>query len=450
MSSRGRADVTIVGLGYVGLVLAVVLARSGLRVVGIETNADVRADVRSRRSPFAEPNLAQALRAIPEDMLTVEERLRGTAAASVVICVGTAVDPVSRKPRIADLVDAVDAISDHLEPDTLVVVRSTVPVGTCRRVVLPRLRREPRAPLLAHCPERTIQGRALEELVSLPQIIGGLDRPSEARARDLFSNVASDHVTVSSLEAAEMIKLICNAHTDLIYGFGNEVAIMAEVLGLDADELIAAANQRYPRPDLSRPGFVGGSCLTKDPYLLLHAAEEAGYTPPLVASARRVNESVPSRTVERLVAALEATGRSLDTARILVCGMAYKGRPATDDVRGAASATVASLLAGRVALLAGHDFEVSSARTASLGFEPVGLAEGLEGADALLLLVDHPAYADLDAETLCRRMRVPAVVIDVWGLLKDRLEDAEGITYHRLGRGRLADRPSRPGRGGSA
>jgi UDP-N-acetyl-D-mannosaminuronic acid dehydrogenase len=446
VSDREGHDVTVVGLGYVGLVLAVVLARSGLRVLGIETDPGVRAAVRARRPPFAEPDLEDALRALPPDALTVAERPSGAPAPNVVICVGTAFDPASGKPRISDLVNAVDAVSDHVADDTLVVVRSTVPVGTCRRVVLPRLRPRQDEPLLAHCPERTIQGRALAELASLPQIVGGLDGRSTARARDLFSHVAGDQVTVSSLEAAEMIKLICNAHTDLIYGFGNEVALMAEALGLDAGEMIAAANLRYPRPDLSRPGYVGGSCLTKDPYLLIHAAAEAGYAPPMVAAARQVNESVPRLAVERLLTALRAAGRSPDAAKVLVCGMAYKGRPATDDVRGAASVTVASLLADRVAVLAGHDFEVADARTAALGFQPVALAEGLEDADALLLLVDHPGYADLDAETLRRCMRLPAVVLDTWGLLEHRLRDAEGIAYHRLGRGEPAERAGLAGR----
>jgi UDP-N-acetyl-D-mannosaminuronic acid dehydrogenase len=428
--------VAVVGLGYVGLPLAVSMARAGIEVLGVDTDPAVRHAVDRREPPFEEPGLAEALRAVPRDRLTVAGALPERPPSAVVLCVGTPVGPEANQPDLRQLNAAVAGVAARIAEDTLVVIRSTVPVGTCRRHVLPALRSAVAAPLLACCPERTIQGRAMAELGSLPQIVGGLDNRSRARADQLFAAVCADRVPVSSLEAAEMTKLACNAHTDLIYGFGNELAITAAALGLDAWEIIEAANLRYPRPDISLPGYVGGSCLTKDPYLLLDSADRVGRRMPMVAAARTVNEGVPYAVVDGFRAAL---ARHADVpaakAKVLVCGMAYKGRPATDDVRGAASSVVAALLGPTVNTLAGHDFLVSQRRTKELGYQPVDLDEGLREADGVILLTDHPGYGELDPEVIRSRMRGGRVVFDVWGVARHRLDGVPDIAYVRYGRG---------------
>ncbi len=427
--------VAVVGLGYVGLPLAVSFATAGCRVTGVEASPAVRDAIGDRQAPFFEPGLDAALAALPEGRLTAVAELPGEPADTVVVCVGTPADPVTGEPDLTNLAAAIDAIAPRIDSHTLVVIRSTVPVGACRRLVLPRLRRFHPEPLLAFCPERMIQGKALAEMSTLPQIIGGLDERSAARAASLHTVLGSDQITVSSLEAAEMIKLICNAHTDVIYGFGNEVALMATALGLDADELIRSANLRYPRPDLARPGFVGGSCLTKDPYLLLHSAEAAGYRPPLVRAARQLNEAVPDRLSERLLEELAQVGVQPEKANVLVCGIAYKGRPETDDVRGSAAVRVAELLQGEVATLTGHDFKVPPERIVAMGYQPVTLEEGLTVADAVLVLNDHPGYLDVAAGLLPAPPAGPRLLVDMWGLLAGAPVGEPGRRYVRFGRG---------------
>ncbi|MET7399558.1 nucleotide sugar dehydrogenase [Dactylosporangium sp. NPDC005572] len=422
-----RYDVAVVGLGYVGLPLAGLFAAAGVRALGVDTDPAARAAAARGEPGFFEPGLPGLL---TRSGLELAGALPAQPPAAVVICVGTPVDAETRTPDLRQLVAATEHVAAHLGPDTLVVVRSTVPVGTCRTVVLPILRRAVDQPLLAFCPERTIQGRAVAEIQQLPQVIGGLDERSLERARELLAPLTADQVTVSSLEAAELVKLACNAHTDLIYGFGNELATIAEHLGLDAHEVIRGANLRYPRPDLARPGFVGGSCLTKDPYLLAHSARAAGYEPPMVAASRAVNEAVPVRAARRVLAALAGRATPVAECTVLVCGVAYKGRPETDDVRGAASVTIARELGPWVGRLLGHDPLVPAARIAAAGLEPVALADGLRSADALVVLTDHPAYAGLTADVV----RAP-VVFDMWSVLADRLRDAPGVVYLELGRG---------------
>ncbi|GHJ06954.1 UDP-N-acetyl-D-mannosaminuronic acid dehydrogenase [Micromonospora humidisoli] len=439
--TRAPADgpggpVAVIGLGYVGLTLAVSLAQAGVPVVGVEADAGTRAALRAGTPTLFEPGVDELLRSLPADRLTITDTLDGVTPAAVVICVGTPLDDGTGRPDLRHFTLAAQTAAAAATADTLVVVRSTVPVGTTRRTLLPLLRERVDEPLLACCPERTIQGRALAELASLPQVVGGLDDRSADRARRLFARLTPEQVVTADLETAELVKLACNAHTDLLYGFGNELAMIAEAVGVDATEVIAAANRGYPRPDLARPGFVGGSCLTKDPYLLVYSAGTAGYHPPLVAAARAVNEQVPHLVTERVLKALAATGRAPADAKVLVCGMAYKGRPETDDVRGSAATVVADVLRERVRLLAGHDYLVPDDVTARLGYAPASLADGLADADVLVLLVDHPRYrADLDAALLRRSMNRPALVVDVWGDLASALSGAADVDYRRLGRG---------------
>jgi UDP-N-acetyl-D-mannosaminuronic acid dehydrogenase len=436
LSQPAPGRVAVIGLGYVGLTLGVSLAAAGFAVTGVEANPQAREALAARRPTFFEPGVGELLQSLPPDRFQVTEALSGAAPDAVVICVGTPFDRDASGPDLRHLEDAAAAVAGHISENTLVVVRSTVPVGTTRKLVYPMLRARLGQPMLAFCPERTIQGQALAELAALPQVIGGLDDRSVRRARELFARVAPDQVVVSSLETAEMVKLVCNAHTDLIYGFGNEVALMADALGVPGNEVITAANLRYPRPDLCRPGFVGGSCLTKDPYLLMHTVREAGYHPQLVAGARRLNEQIPHLVVDQVLKSLARAGRPLATAKVLVCGIAYKGRPETDDVRGAASLPVGQALRGRVGALAGQDFMVDDARIAAAGFTPASLADGMNGTDALILLVDHPRYRDeIVPATIRSRMRVPAVVFDMWGELSDALTGAADVDYLRWGRG---------------
>ncbi len=430
--------IAVVGLGYIGLPLALALAAEGHRVIGVDTDPAVRRAVEDGSPLFHEPGVAEALAATPATSFTVSDRLPDVPPQAVVICVGTAVTPDTKQPDLCHLRAAAAHVADHLADDTLVVVRSTVSVGTCRDTVLPLLAAKVDQPLLAFCPERTIQGVALREIRSLPQVIGGIDPRSTRRARDLLAALCPDQVEVSSIEAAEMVKLVCNAHTDLIYGFGNEIALLAEGVGLDAHEVIAAANMRYPRPDLSRPGFVGGSCLVKDPYLLMEAGRAGGHPAPMVAAARAVNESVPHHAVGRVVAELAERGTPLAEATVTVCGVAYKGRPETDDVRGSAAIEVAKALRGRVRSLRAHDFVVDDARIASLGYEPTGLDDGLADADAVIVLTDHPGYRDLTADRLLAAAAKHPVVFDMWGIAGTELSgpaEQDELTYLRLGRG---------------
>ncbi|MEU1072875.1 MULTISPECIES: nucleotide sugar dehydrogenase [unclassified Streptomyces] len=412
-------DVCVVGMGYVGVTLAAALLSTGKRVLGYESDPAVAGTLAQGRLQLAEPGVAELIaRGAGDGTLAVTADISGHRLPPVVvICVGTPITPGGTTPELGHLSAAAEAVAAGADENTLVIVRSTVPVGTTRELVLPALARRIPEPLLAFCPERTIQGQALTELLSLPQIVGGLDEEATKLAAGFFTTISGRVVPVSSLEAAELVKLVNNCHTDLIYGFGNEIALMAEKLGLDAMEVINSANADYPRPDLSKPGFVGGSCLTKDPYLLNHSLARHGHTPRMVMAARTLNESLPQQVGERVLDALRRAGQDPRESTVLVSGFAYKGRPETDDMRGAPSVPLLEFLRDKVARVVGHDFVVPPERIEALGVPSVTLTDGFTGAHAAILLNDHARYGALPADELIARMSPPALVYDAWRVL---------------------------------
>ena len=427
--------VAVVGLGYVGLTLAVALARKGFTVFGCDREPRVLAALAARRMPRHEPGVEEGLREFLGTRLHVAATLPRESVDAAIICVSTPVDLDTQTPRLNYVRDAARAVAEACDPATLVVVRSTVPVGTTRGVVLPELHACWARPRLAFCPERTIQGQALRELELLPQVVGGLDTESRDGAVALFARLTPRVVPVSSLEAAEMVKLINNCHTDVIYAFGNEVALMAERFALDPLELIRAANVEYPRPDLAKPGFVGGGCLSKDPYILVASARSRDHEPWLVGQARRLNERLPIHVAERFLALLAETRGTLSGVRVLLLGFAYKGWPPTDDMRGAPVLPMLPVLKSAGLELRGHDFLVAPDVIRGLGVAPCALDDGFDGSDGVLVITDHPEYAKLESGTIAARLRKPALVFDCWRILDEDVLRSAGVRYAGIGYG---------------
>jgi UDP-N-acetyl-D-mannosaminuronic acid dehydrogenase len=427
--------VGVVGMGYVGLTLAVTLARKGFTVHGADASPAVLAALSEGRAHLFEPGVEEGLAAFLGDRLRVGPALPAGLEA-VVICVSTPANPVTHAPELENLRAAARHVAERCAAGTLVIVRSTVPVGATRGVVLPELTaRWGAGARLAFAPERTIQGQALRELEELPQVVGGVDAASRDAAAALFSRVTRRVVPVASLETAELVKLVNNCHTDLIYAYGNEVALMAERWGLDPLEVINAANLDYPRPDLARPGYVGGGCLSKDPYILMSAARAAGYTPWLVGQARGLNEHLPLRVAERMVALIREARGGAEGARLSVLGWAYKGWPPTDDMRGAPIAAMLPIFQAAGLDLRGHDYLVAPDVIRNLGAAPASAESAWEGADAVLVITNHPEYAKLDLADRLAVMHRPAVLFDSWRILDEEAARRAGVRYAAIGYG---------------
>src|SRR5690349_5601524 len=430
-----ETKICVVGTGHIGLPLAAVLAEAGFRVTGYDTNDDFIVRVNTTRTvDFQEEGLAALLERNLHNRLTLTST-PPSGQDVYIITVGTPLEAGTEQPDLDKIRLAVQRLAPGFGEDPLVVLRSTISIGTTRKIVLPEIQRRASRFGLAFCPERTIEGRAIPEMCWLPQIIGGLDERSADRAEAMFRRITDKIVRVSSLEAAEMIKLINNTYRDLTFAFANEVALIAERLGLSAGELIHAANADYLRSGVARPGFVGGPCLEKDALILIASLHQIDFKPRVIEEARRLNQGLPDHVADRLLAELGRFRPGLAGSKVLVTGFAFKGRPATEDVRGSAAIPLMQRLQDAGVEVWGHDFVTPEKVVTGLGARACTLEEGFAEADAVVIMNNHPDYLTVGIPSLARGLRAPGVLFDSWSLFgPGDFRATPGLRYGALGR----------------
>ena len=434
-SLRDRS-VCIVGLGYVGLTLAVAMADAGFRVHGVEVAEPVLQALRGGKAHFVEVGLnAKLAEQIAAGRFTFGTDFEASAEASAyIITVGTPVGD-DKRVRFETMSTVAANVAGVLKPDDLVVLRSTVLVGTTRDFVKPILDSAGQPYSLAFCPERTLEGRALQELSSLPQVVGGIDANSTFRASQMFSFLTPSVVRVNDPETAELVKLVNNTQRDYVFAFANEVAAVCDELGLDAREVIFSGNLGYPRANLPMPGPVGGPCLEKDPYILAQSLERTGFTPTLAVAARQWNEGLPQRAVEQI--ARHCNARGMAPRRVAVAGLAFKGRPETSDLRGTLAAPLVARLRETFpeAAIVGWDPVVEASDISDFGLSPcAAIEDAFTDADVVVIQNNHERFAHADLGSLSARMARPGMIYDFWNQHNARtLTLAADVTFHGLG-----------------
>lgn len=436
MSETNKPSVCILGMGYVGLTLAVAMAECGFQVVGIEISPATFSKLSSGTAHFYEVGLDGRLaRQVKLGNLKFVDNhnnddVRG--CETFVITVGT---PLGKdgQPRMDMVQRASTEVAESMPDGALVILRSTVRLGTTREVAKPILDASGKKFRMAYCPERTIEGKALEELRKLPQVVGGLTSEDSWAAMQVFQRITPTTIRVSSLETAELIKLLDNSYRDLFFAFGNEVAMLAEAAGLDGVEVINAGNQGYERTNIARPGLVGGPCLEKDPHILCYSMQRYGFVPELIATGRRLNEELPTRIMELLDHVMPGLSGN---PKIAICGLAFKGQPETDDLRGTPAAFLIEAVRQRFpeAILMGQDFAVADQEIATLGLTPATIEDAFKGANIVIIANNNLKYHRLQPDQLMETMADPGVVFDIWDVLQvDKSTTPQGRAYYRLG-----------------
>jgi UDP-N-acetyl-D-mannosaminuronic acid dehydrogenase len=375
------ADVNVIGTGHVGLPLALLLARAGVKVVGVDINRALVAAINNRSLNLNEESLRQLFHdpQVAAHLVAAEKPLPGDA---FVISVPT---PLSDPRKICDLsmvMAALKSIIPVLRPGNLVNIESTIPPLTCRDVIAPYLRDhgfEPgRDVLLAHCPERVLPGDVFHEIVHNDRIIGGYNRESAERACDLYRPFLKGQMWRTDITTAELCKLMENTYRDVNIALANELALVAGKIDVDISEAIRLAN-RHPRVRLLEPGIgVGGHCLPVDPWFISEVDPEDS---TVITAARRVNDRMP----QMIAARIRQRVAEHPDPRLLVLGAAYKAE--TYDTRNSPALEVAETLRREGYAVDIHDPLVAE-------YSSPGLAGRLPQATHVFVLVPHRAILD--------------------------------------------------------
>ena len=346
----GSVPVAVYGLGKMGLPLATVYAEVSGAVTGVDIDPDVADAVDAGECPVeGEPGLPEAVERLVADgsLSATTDAAEAAAQASVhVVIVPTLIE--NDEPDLSALEAAVRSVGAGLDAGDTVIIESTVPPRTCRDRVIPWFEAESGLERgtfgLAFCPERTMSGRALDDIRGAhPKVVGGADEESTRVAELVYGQITDAQIyAVSDPTTAECVKVFEGLYRDVNIALANELATLSGELGVDVPEAIAVANTQ-PFCDIHDPGpGVGGHCIPYYPYFVISESESAT---PLLETARHVNEYMPEYTVDRAAEALEATGRDLSTAAAAVFGLAY--RPGVDETRASPGVDIAELLADR-------------------------------------------------------------------------------------------------------
>jgi len=432
-------EIVVVGLGYVGMTMVAHLLDRGFKVYGVEIRDEILDQLKFGKSHFYEPGLDNILsrhlntknfkfgKVIPSN----------TSKRLFMITVGTPLN--SHKDVNLDLIiNAANEVASQLKNGDLVVLRSTVKVGTTDEVVEPILNLTNIAYGLAYCPERTLEGAALKELGYLPQIIGANTKKVANELLGFFSRLTDSVVVVSNTKTAEIIKLTDNMQRDAIFAVSNHVADVCNVNGVRAKEVIHLGNLGYSRNKLFNPGPVGGPCLEKDSYIFSESLPMNQRSNSLALVARKVNEDVLSKAIDFIARQIESKIRNSGIT-IAILGMAFKGIPETDDLRGSPSVELIKQLQkiSTSIIIKSWDPLIKEPNIKGV-MQYENIDEAITGTDAVILMNNHEALGRLDLHGISEKLNESAVIYDFW----DRYDPLQSLNnsvryfawgYHSIG-----------------
>jgi len=415
------ARVGIVGLGYVGLPLALAFSEAGFKVLGFDIQQKRVNLVNQGRSYIADVS-SDRLSAIRVKKLleaTTDQSKLGEVDV-ICICVPTPLTK-TKDPDLSYVIRESEKISQHLQPEQLVVLESTTYPGTTKEVILPILERSRLKGgsdfHLAYSPERVDPGNEKYGIRNTPKLVGGIDSQSAKLAELLYRQIAEAVVSVSCPEVAEMTKVFENVFRSVNIALVNELAQLCEKMGISVWEVIDAASTKsfgympfYPGPG------IGGHCIPLDPYYLANKAREYDFHTRFIELAAEINEQMPRHITSRIMESLNTQGRSLNGAKVLVLGAAYKKD--VEDLRESPSLRLIELLQEKGAKVSYNDPYISKIQLSEGTLTSVELTEeSLSSADCVVIATDHSIY---DLEQIAARAKL---VFDTRGATKGLKHD---------------------------
>ena len=393
------SSVAVIGLGYIGLPTAAILADNGLRVYGVDVNQHTADAINAGDVPFVEPELGNFVeRTVKAGNLTAST---DTPAADAYIVAVPTPFFADKTPDLSYIETAGRTLAQQLTGDELVILESTSPPGATDR--LADVIHEERPDLaeqgtlqFAHAPERVLPGQVMRELVTNDRIIGGSTPEAAERAVALYRTFCEAELVTTNTRTAEMSKLVENSFRDVNIAFANELSMISDEIGVDVWEVIELAN-RHPRVNILQPGpGVGGHCIAVDPWFIVAAAPD---TATIIRSAREINDAKPEWVVQQVKAAAfdvqQETGRAPVVAAL---GLAFK--PNIDDLRESPALNITEALSdqfteSKILSVEPHIDELPEHLRGRDNLELTEVNEAIDRADIIVLLVDHAAFKDL-------------------------------------------------------
>ncbi len=407
--------VCVVGLGYIGLPTASILATKGFKVVGIDTNKNAVRTINSGQAQIYEPDLDILVKAAVQSGNLVAKD--GAEKADVFIISVPTPFKEEKTPDLKYVQSAVMSIAPHIENGNIIILESTSPIGTTERISkwLQEKRPDLRMPVrnyysdheiaeqvyIAHCPERVLPGHILKELVGNDRIIGGLDKISAQKTKEFYQHFVKGNIYTTDARTAEMSKLVENSYRDVNIAFANELSIICDRLEINVWELIELANH-HPRVNILQPGAgVGGHCIAVDPWFIVDATPDMAR---LIKTAREVNDNKPLYIVDKI----KQKAVKIKDPIIACLGLSYKAD--IDDLRESPALKIVKQIAeaniGEILVVEPHieclPHELEGYANVSL----VDLNSALDKADLVTLLTDHSAFKSLNRELLNEKILI--------------------------------------------
>lgn len=434
----GKTKIVIIGLGQVGLLLALHFVKEGVSVLGVDIDDRKINLIKQGVYPSGARELVETFNLFNKSNnfeVTSDAVSAAKSGGIHVLCLPTPLGD-DKMTDFSALTTASEKVGQGLSKGNLVVVESTIYPGITTKVVKPILEEQSGLKAgedfgLAYCSERIDPGNVNHRLDNTPRIIGGINESSAIAASAIYSLIVkAPIIRVKDCQTAELVKLVENIYRDVNIAFANEVALLCEKIDIDVIEVLKAASTKWSfMPHIPGAG-VGGMCIPINPYYLLQCAREAGADLPLVQQARKINEDMPHHMVELVGKALRRINTRVEQAKICVLGLAYKGD--VDDYRGAPGEVIAKELKRMGADVTCYDPLVIP-EGQDLKFKG-SLEEAVRSVDCIVVATDHSAFKLLNLKSIAKLANNPLAIVDGRHVLVPKEVEDSGITYIGIGR----------------
>ncbi len=438
--NKHSTTIAVCGLGYVGFPVALLFAKAGFKVFGVDVNAEKIKKINRGANTIEgkEPGLKELVKAVHKT-----KRFQATTAPAaykeadvILVAVETPVED-NHEPAYKALKAALFDIGRNMKRGALVIIESTIAPGTMEKVVRPTLEKESgllvnKGFLLANCPERLMPGHLIENIENYNRVIGGFNKKATSSGKKLYQYIVRGEVEETSPIIAEVVKAGENAYRDVQIAFANEMALLCEAMGADVWEVRRLINNckkvKDTRPEALRqmhlPGSgIGGHCLPKDSWLLVYGAKDT-LEAKLMPLARKINDFMPEHTFHLLKEAYREAGKVMENSKIVVLGYAYAGN--SDDTRNTPTEPLLQAIRKTGAKVVIHDPFVKEYKT--------NLQKTLKGAQALVLMTGHDQYKEINYNKLKKLMRSSKpIIVDGRNVFQKEKAQKAGFVYKGIG-----------------